>query len=84
VVGQASHDIYCHEVKRMSKLIKNYIAEVKNIFEQDNYTEHTFRLAFKDLLEGLENSIIAVNEPKRIKCGAPDFLVSKKKNFQLQ
>jgi predicted helicase len=42
-----------------------------------NSTEHTHRTALKTLLESLNPGITATNEPRRIECGAPDFIVSK-------
>ena len=40
-----------------------------------NATEHTHRPALKILLEA-DGGVTAVNEPKRIECGAPDFVVT--------
>ena len=42
---------------------------------QGNATEHTHRPALQILLESGGN-FTAVNEPKRIECGAPDFVVT--------
>jgi len=36
-------------------------------------TEHTHRAALETLLETVGDSISAINEPKRIACGAPDL-----------
>ena len=40
-----------------------------------NATEHTHRPALQILLEA-DGGVTAVNEPKRIECGAPDFVVA--------
>lgn len=40
-----------------------------------NATEHTHRPALQALLES-DGNVTAVNEPKRIECGAPDFVVT--------
>ena len=42
---------------------------------QGNATEHTHRPALQALLES-DGNVSAVNEPKRIECGAPDFVVT--------
>lgn len=42
-----------------------------------NSTEHTHRPALKVLIESLTRGITATNEPKRVQCGAPDFIVSR-------
>jgi predicted helicase len=57
------------------KYIQEYVQEVKQIYQGQNATEHTYRPALKKLIESLDYGIQATNEPKRIACGAPDFLV---------
>ena len=41
-----------------------------------NATEHTLRLALKQVPETLDSTIDAVNEPQRLPCEAPNFVVS--------
>jgi len=60
----------------MTNQIQAYLQEVTQIYYKGNATEHTYRPALQKLMESLDNSIQAINEPKRIKCGAPDFLIS--------
>lgn len=60
----------------MTNHIQGYLQEVTQIYQKENATEHTYRPALKKLLESFSNDILAVNEPKRIACGAPDFLIS--------
>lgn len=55
--------------------IKTYLDEVNRIYGRGNATEHTYRAALGALVEGLEKGIVATNEPKRVKCGAPDFVI---------
>lgn len=52
--------------------------ELEGALRRGNATEHTHRPALKALLEGLVPGIIATNEPARVECGAPDFLVSRR------
>lgn len=40
-------------------------------------TEHTYRPALKALVEGMQPKLRAINEPKRVACGAPDYVVTK-------
>src|SRR5437899_959806 len=54
-----------------------YILQVEKAFAAGNATEHTHRPALKTLLESLEPGIVATNEPKRIQCGAPDFILTR-------
>ena len=59
----------------MTNQIQAYLQEVTQIYQKGNATEHTYRPALKKLLESFDNNILAVNEPKRIACGAPDFWI---------
>jgi len=54
----------------------NYIKAIETSLQSGNATEHTYRPGLKTLLESFNSGIIAVNEPKRIKCGAPDFVIT--------
>ena len=59
----------------MTNQIQAYLQEVSQIYQKGNATEHTYRPALKKLIESFGNDILAVNEPKRIACGAPDFWI---------
>ena len=59
----------------MTNQIQTYLQDVTQIYQKGNATEHTYRPALKKLLESFGNDILAVNEPKRIACGAPDFWI---------
>ena len=55
-----------------------YLATIEKEHATGNATEHTHRSALKTLLESVAKSITAINEPKRILCGSPDFQVVRK------
>ncbi len=57
--------------------IKHYLDTVKKDVEAGRATEHTHRPALKALLETLDLTINAVNEPKRSDCGAPDYVITR-------
>ena len=59
----------------MSDVIKSYLAEIDREFKTGKATEHTHRPALKKLIEALDGGIRATNEPKRVECGAPDFVL---------
>jgi hypothetical protein len=59
-------------------LIDNFLLSVRRIHETGAATEHSYRPALQGLLDGLADDVRAVNEPKRVKCGAPDFIVQRK------
>lgn len=57
--------------------IKKYLKTVEEDLSRGISTEHTFRPALKELIESLLAGVTATNEPKRVACGAPDFIISK-------
>jgi len=59
----------------MSDVIKSYLAEIDREFKTGRATEHTHRPALKGLIESLVPGVRATNEPKRVECGAPDFIL---------
>jgi len=63
--------------KAASELARSYLAKLKKEIETGSATEHTYRAALKELIESLRPDVIAINEPKRVNCGAPDFVVKK-------
>lgn len=54
--------------------ISDFISKVQSIHATGNATEHSYRSAFETLFASL--GATALNEPKRVKCGAPDFIIS--------
>src|SRR5947209_14987399 len=59
-------------------LLNGYLRAIEKAYRNGNATEHTYRSNLKDLCESLFPGIAATNEPKRIKCGAPDFIITNK------
>lgn len=57
--------------------IKNYIAEVNAQYITGYAREHSYRPALQALLTALLPKYKATNEPARIECGAPDFIITK-------
>ena len=54
-----------------------YVRSLNGNLALGNATEHTHRPALKTLMESIQDGVTATNEPKRIKCGAPDYAVTK-------
>jgi predicted helicase len=69
----------------LSNEITKYIAEVNRAYQSGSATEHTYRPALQRLLESIAaaqtlpqlKALQFTNEPKRIACGAPDFIVTR-------
>ena len=69
-------------VSAVTQLLKIYLDAVAAAIKAGNATEHTHRPALKALLDavgaqGGAADIRATNEPRRIDCGAPDFIVTR-------
>lgn len=57
--------------------ISDYFKKIEKAYAAGNATEHTHRPALKELIESMASGITATNEPRRVKCGAPDFIITK-------
>jgi hypothetical protein len=57
--------------------VKAYLKKIESAFNAGNATEHTHRPALKELIESFASGIVATNEPRRVKCGAPDYIITK-------
>lgn len=57
--------------------LAQYVKAIEKELVAGRATEHTHRPALKTLVESLNSGITATNEPKRVECGAPDFIVTK-------
>jgi hypothetical protein len=58
--------------------IQQYITNINARYVAGNSTEHTFRGDLQQLIASLAPDIMVTNEPKRIKCGAPDYMLTQK------
>jgi hypothetical protein len=53
--------------------VSAYIQSIENKLSEEGATEHTHRPALERLLERLGQDVLALNDPSRVECGAPDF-----------
>ncbi len=59
-------------------MLTKYLGNIINKFNTGKTTEHSFRGDLQELIERTVTGVQAINEPKRISCGAPDYIVQKK------
>jgi predicted helicase len=60
----------------MTAAINTYLKSIEAALKVGNATEHTHRPALKALIEKIGGEgVQAINEPKQIHCGAPDFII---------
>jgi predicted helicase len=64
----------------MQTPIKKYLNQLKQNINTGSAQEHSHRAALENLIETLAPHVNAVNEPVRIACGAPDYVVLSKEN----
>ncbi len=58
--------------------VQEYTDRLNIRFKTGISTEHTYRGDLQQLIESLVPEVSATNEPKRQKCGAPDYIITKK------
>ncbi len=58
-------------------LLHTYVRSIETAYRTGHATEHTYRSDLQRLIETLAPGVTAINEPKRIACGAPDLIVTR-------
>ena len=58
--------------------IDEYLNNIKRLYKEGIATEHSFRGDLQQLIKSMVPFINITNEPKRQKCGAPDYIITKK------
>jgi len=60
-------------------LFQEYLSKIEADYRRGIATEHTYRSAIETLIESLAPGVDASNDPRHIDCGAPDFVVERRK-----
>ncbi len=58
-------------------MIKHYIEKITTRYTTGIAREHSYRGDLQHLLEALANDVLVTNEPARIACGAPDYILTR-------
>lgn len=58
--------------------ISQYIEQVQKLYKTGLSSEHSYRGDLRTLLESIVPEVMVTNEPKRIACGAPDYIITRK------
>ncbi|MDO9341561.1 MAG: N-6 DNA methylase, partial [Bacteroidales bacterium] len=58
--------------------ISEYINKLNNRYKAGISTEHSYRGDLQYLLESLATDVMVTNEPSRVACGAPDYIITKR------
>ena len=59
-------------------MTEKYLDGIIKKFKTGKTTEHSFRGDLQDFIERTVIGVQAINEPRRQKCGAPDYIIQKK------
>ena len=59
-------------------MTEKYLDGIIRKFKTGKTTEHSFRGDLQDFIERTVTGVQAINEPRRQKCGAPDYIIQKK------
>src|SRR5437764_14865804 len=59
--------------------VTEYLKAIERALSRGDATEHNYRSHLQAFLES-RHTVDATNEPKREKCGAPDYVVSRRKD----
>lgn len=63
---------------RITMTIAQYLDKLNTRFKTGISREHSYRGDLQTLLENIAVGILVTNEPARIACGAPDYILTKK------
>ena len=66
-----------------AKLIAVYLREVAEIYSKGNATEHSYRGDLQTLLKALLPGVTVTHEPKRVDCGGPDYVLTRRNGLPL-
>ena len=58
--------------------ISNYLKSVEKRYNSHIATEHSYRGDLENLISSFATDLTVTNEPKRVSCGAPDYIITRK------
>lgn len=58
--------------------IQQYITKIDTLYKTGNAREHSYRGDLQNLLMAILPDVLVTNEPARVDCGAPDYVLTRK------
>jgi predicted helicase len=58
--------------------IQDYINDINKEYKTGRATEHSYRGYLQNLIKSIVSDVMVTNEPTRVKCGAPDYIITKR------
>ena len=56
--------------------IQEYLSKVNTLYRTGNAREHSYRGDLQNLLMSILPDVLVTNEPARVACGAPDYVLT--------
>ena len=58
--------------------LTQYLSKVETLYKTGNAREHSYRGDLQNLIMAILPDILVTNEPARVACGAPDYVLTRK------
>ena len=58
--------------------IQQYIDKINTLYKTGNAREHSYRGDLQNLIMAILPDVLVTNEPARVDCGAPDYVLTRK------
>ena len=58
--------------------IQQYLDKITVLFKTGNAREHSYRGDLQNLIMAILPDVLVTNEPARVSCGAPDYVLTRK------
>lgn len=58
--------------------IQQYLSKVETLYKTGNAREHSYRGDLQNLIMAILPDVLVTNEPARVECGAPDYVLTRK------
>ena len=58
--------------------ISQYISKIDTLYKTGNAREHSYRGDLQNLIMAILPDVLVTNEPARVQCGAPDYVLTRK------
>jgi hypothetical protein len=58
--------------------IHQYLTDLNKEYKTGRATEHSYRGYLQNLVKAIAPDVMVTNEPQRVKCGAPDYIITKR------
>ncbi|HCQ12239.1 hypothetical protein [Flavobacterium sp.] len=58
--------------------LQQHITKIGTLYKTGNARDHSYRVDLQNLIIAILPAVLVTNEPARVKCGVPDYLLTRK------